>query len=115
MRWTGRVPQPRVRVTPRASKCVDDTPGVDDALIQPYSGHASRQSLEIYTDSRSATPKPATTKPSADSPSEDHSQFAAGDTLRRSGPTTEQDSGPEDGVVWGVPISLTRVRRSVCT
>ena len=49
MRWTGRVPQPRVRVTPRASKCVDDTPGVDDALIQPYSGHASRQSLEIYS------------------------------------------------------------------
>lgn len=23
--------------------------GVDDALIQPYSGHSSRQSLEIYT------------------------------------------------------------------
>lgn len=23
--------------------------GVDDALIQPYSGHASRQSLEVYT------------------------------------------------------------------
>ena len=23
--------------------------GVDDALIQPYSGHASRQSLEIYS------------------------------------------------------------------
>ncbi len=23
--------------------------GIDDALIQPYSGHASRQSLEIYT------------------------------------------------------------------
>jgi len=22
--------------------------GVDDALIQPYSGHSSRQSLEIY-------------------------------------------------------------------
>ena len=25
------------------------TQGVDDALIQPYSGHASRQSLEIYS------------------------------------------------------------------
>lgn len=25
------------------------TKGVDDALIQPYSGHASRQSLEIYS------------------------------------------------------------------
>ncbi len=23
--------------------------GVDDALIQPYSGHSSRQSLEIYS------------------------------------------------------------------
>jgi len=23
--------------------------GVDDALIQPYSGHASRQSLEVYS------------------------------------------------------------------
>ncbi len=23
--------------------------GVDDALIQPYSGHESRQSLEIYS------------------------------------------------------------------
>ena len=25
------------------------TQGIDDALIQPYSGHASRQSLEIYS------------------------------------------------------------------
>ena len=24
-------------------------PGIDDALIQPYSGHASRQSLEVYS------------------------------------------------------------------
>ncbi len=24
-------------------------PGIDDALIQPYSGHESRQSLEIYS------------------------------------------------------------------
>ena len=24
-------------------------PGIDDALIQPYSGHATRQSLEIYS------------------------------------------------------------------
>ena len=31
------------------------TQGVDDALIQPYSGHASRQSLEIY--SRLALPE----------------------------------------------------------
>ncbi len=23
--------------------------GIDDALIQPYSGHSSRQSLEIYS------------------------------------------------------------------
>jgi integrase/recombinase XerD len=23
--------------------------GIDDALIQPYSGHAARQSLEIYS------------------------------------------------------------------
>lgn len=23
--------------------------GLDDALIQPYSGHASRQSLEVYS------------------------------------------------------------------
>jgi integrase/recombinase XerD len=23
--------------------------GVDDALIQPYSGHASRESLEVYS------------------------------------------------------------------
>ena len=23
--------------------------GIDDALIQPYSGHASRQSLELYS------------------------------------------------------------------
>ena len=23
--------------------------GIDDALIQPYSGHSSRQSLEVYT------------------------------------------------------------------
>ena len=23
--------------------------GIDDALIQPYSGHATRQSLEIYS------------------------------------------------------------------
>src|SRR5262249_33730348 len=29
--------------------------GVDDALIQPYSGHASRQSLEVY--SRLALPE----------------------------------------------------------
>jgi hypothetical protein len=26
-----------------------EDPGIDDALIQPYSGHASRQSLEIYS------------------------------------------------------------------
>ena len=25
------------------------TQGIDDALIQPYSGHASRQSFEIYS------------------------------------------------------------------
>ena len=25
------------------------TQGLDDALIQPYSGHASRQSLEVYS------------------------------------------------------------------
>ena len=25
------------------------TQGIDDALIQPYSGHASRQSLEVYS------------------------------------------------------------------
>jgi integrase/recombinase XerD len=25
------------------------TQGIDDALIQPYSGHESRQSLEIYS------------------------------------------------------------------
>jgi integrase/recombinase XerD len=25
------------------------TQGIDDALIQPYSGHASRQSLEIHS------------------------------------------------------------------
>jgi integrase/recombinase XerD len=31
------------------------TQGVDDALIQPYSGHASRQSLEVY--SRLALPE----------------------------------------------------------
>ncbi|WP_315792089.1 tyrosine-type recombinase/integrase [Fischerella sp. JS2] len=23
--------------------------GIDDALIQPYSGHSSRQSLEVYS------------------------------------------------------------------
>jgi integrase/recombinase XerD len=23
--------------------------GIDDALLQPYSGHASRQSLEVYS------------------------------------------------------------------
>jgi integrase/recombinase XerD len=23
--------------------------GIDDALIQPYSGHAKRQSLEVYS------------------------------------------------------------------
>ncbi len=23
--------------------------GIDDAMIQPYSGHASRQSLEVYS------------------------------------------------------------------
>jgi integrase/recombinase XerD len=23
--------------------------GIDDALIQPYSGHAGRQSLEVYS------------------------------------------------------------------
>jgi integrase/recombinase XerD len=25
------------------------TQGIDDALIQPYSGHATRKSLEIYS------------------------------------------------------------------
>jgi integrase/recombinase XerD len=29
------------------SKC--STRGIDDALIQPYSGHESRQPLEIYS------------------------------------------------------------------
>ncbi len=39
------------------------TQGIDDALIQPYSGHASRQSLEMYSqDSPSPTPRPATTR-----------------------------------------------------
>jgi len=28
---------------------LDEKEGVDDALIQPYSGHESRQSLEIYS------------------------------------------------------------------
>jgi len=28
---------------------LDEEKGVDDALIQPYSGHDSRQSLEIYS------------------------------------------------------------------
>ncbi len=37
--------------------------GIDDALIQPYSGHASRQALEIYSrlaiaDAQVATPAP---------------------------------------------------------
>ncbi|MCO6004131.1 site-specific integrase [Actinoallomurus purpureus] len=31
------------------------TQGIDDALIQPYSGHASRTSLEIYSTSMPLT------------------------------------------------------------
>ena len=44
------------------------TQGIDDALIEPYCGHASRTSLEIY--SRLAPPgaRPATTASSANRP-----------------------------------------------
>ena len=31
--------------------------GIDDALIQPYSGHESRQSLEIYSKLSITKPK----------------------------------------------------------
>ncbi len=37
---------------PQAARCLFTwlkTQGIDDALIQPYSGHASRTSLEIYS------------------------------------------------------------------
>jgi len=45
------------------------TQGIDDALIQPYSGHESRTSLEIYSPSRSPTPNANTTTSSTNSPS----------------------------------------------
>ena len=48
------------------------TQGIDDALIQPYSRHASRQSLEIYSRLPSPPPNRPTTRPSVDSRSEDH-------------------------------------------
>ena len=28
---------------------MDEKKGIDDALIQPYSGHESRKSLELYS------------------------------------------------------------------
>jgi hypothetical protein len=33
----------------RANDVILKTQGIDDALIQPYSGHATRQSQEIYS------------------------------------------------------------------
>jgi len=44
------------------------TQGIDDALIQPYSGHATRQSLEISPASPWPMPSNATTTSSATSP-----------------------------------------------
>jgi integrase/recombinase XerD len=46
------------------------TQGIDDALIQPYSGHATRQSLEIYSRIALADAQRRTIKRSADTPSE---------------------------------------------
>ncbi len=40
------------------------TQGIDDALIQPYSRHARRQSLEIYSRIAPRTPRRATTRSS---------------------------------------------------
>ncbi len=52
------------------------TQGIDDALIQPYSGHATRTSLEIYSRLALAdaqhTYDSIRTASSTSSPSEDH-------------------------------------------
>jgi integrase len=45
------------------------TQGIDDALIQPCSGHATRQSLEIYSRLALADAPQRTTTSSATSPS----------------------------------------------
>jgi hypothetical protein len=64
--------------------------GIDDALIQPYSGHASSQSLEIYSRLSSPTPNTPTTKPSPTSQSEPDltaaRHLAPGDTDPSAGP-----------------------------
>ncbi|WP_414589575.1 hypothetical protein [Scytonema sp. PCC 10023] len=36
-------------ITMLANKSGANRLGIDDALIQPYSGHSSRQSLEVYS------------------------------------------------------------------
>jgi hypothetical protein len=46
------------------------TQGIDDALIQPYSGHAIRQSLETHSRLALPTSSSATTISSATSPSD---------------------------------------------
>jgi hypothetical protein len=44
-----RASPPRSARIPCATSCSPGSKGIDDALIQPYSGHATRQSQEIYS------------------------------------------------------------------
>jgi hypothetical protein len=76
------------------------TQGIDDALIQPYSGHASRHPSRSTADSHSLKPNKPTTRPSPGSLSDhpplyftagDAPQLAPGDTLRSRGQPVRSD------------------------
>ena len=74
------------------------TQGVDDALIQPYSGHASRQFPRgLQPPPPSPTPNTATTKRSPSSPC---NHLAAGVTVREDWALTHSVVEPRGGRIW---------------
>ena len=73
------------------------TQGLDDALIQPYSGHASPKSLEIYSRLSLADAQESYDQAISRFLVRSGCQFAPGDTLRSKGPYTTSVVG-EPGV-----------------
>jgi integrase/recombinase XerD len=71
------------------------TQGIDDALIQPYSGHATRQSLEIYSRIALANAQDAYDQAIGRYPRLTRGRsFAAGDTFATNTPSTGRSFAP---------------------
>lgn len=83
------------------------TQGIDDALIQPYSGHATRQSLEIYSRLALADAQQRYDDVIGDFPvwSARSRSFGAGDTFLTSSPNWH-DPGTGSATASGRPGPL---------